>query len=229
MVSDNYSYSSDYEVIGKLKQFADRHGVCILIVQHTRKQPAGDSFEKISGTTGLSGCADGSLLMQKKKRTALETTIDVVGRDQQDQILYLKKDPETQIWNLERMETEPHKELLDLVLEAVAQLVNAGQPEWTGSPSELAAAVQVGMAANALTKYLNVKSGSLLEEYHVGYENKARHAGRQVKLTYMLVEAPVFEVIEDGRDGSDGCNSENAATQTTVAIVAAVAERSGSK
>ena len=66
MVSDNYSYSSDYEVIGKLKQFADRHGVCILIVHHTRKQPAGDSFEKISGTTGLSGCADGALMMQKE-------------------------------------------------------------------------------------------------------------------------------------------------------------------
>lgn len=45
----------------------------------------------ISGTTGLLGCADGSLLMQKKKRTALEATIDVVGRDQQDQILYLQK------------------------------------------------------------------------------------------------------------------------------------------
>ena len=37
MVSDNYSYSSDFEVIGKLKQFADRHGVYILIVHHTRK------------------------------------------------------------------------------------------------------------------------------------------------------------------------------------------------
>lgn len=85
------------------------------------------------------------------------------------------------------------------------------------------------MAANALTKYLNVKSGRLLEEYHVGYENRARHAGRQVKLTYMLVEAPAFEVVEDGRDGSDGCNGENATTQTTVAIVAAVAERNGSE
>ena len=219
-----YSYASDYEVIGKLKQFADKHCICVLTVHHTRKQPAGDSFETISGTTGLLGCADGSLLMQKKKQTALEATIDVVGRDQQDQILYLKKDPETQIWNLERMETEPHKEPPDPVLEAVARLVNASQPEWTGSPSELAAAVQVGMAANALTKYLNVKSGRLLEEYHVGYESRARHAGRQVKLTYMLVEAPAFEVVEDGRDGSDGSNGENATTQTTVAIVAAVAE-----
>ena len=101
-----YSYASDYEIIGRLKQFC----ICVLTVHHTRKQPAGDSFEMISGTTGLLGCADGSLLMQKKKRTALEATIDVVGRDQQDQILYLKKDADTQIWNLEKMENELLKE-----------------------------------------------------------------------------------------------------------------------
>ena len=92
-----YSYASDYEIIGRIKQFADKHCICVLTVHHTRKQPSGDSFEMISGTTGLLGCADGSLLMQKKKRTALETTIDVVGRDQPDQILYLKKDADTQI------------------------------------------------------------------------------------------------------------------------------------
>ncbi|MBD4334498.1 AAA family ATPase, partial [Xanthomonas citri pv. citri] len=55
-----YSYASDYEIIGKLKQFADKHCICVLTVHHTRKQPAGDSFEMISGTTGLLGCADGS-------------------------------------------------------------------------------------------------------------------------------------------------------------------------
>lgn len=70
-----YSYASDYEIVGKLKQFADKHCICVLTVHHTRKQPAGDAFEMISGTTGLLGCADGSLLMQKKKRTALEATI----------------------------------------------------------------------------------------------------------------------------------------------------------
>ena len=179
-----YSYASDYEIIGKLKQFADKHCICILTVHHTRKQPAGDSFEMISGTTGLLGCADGSLLMQKKKRTALEATIDVVGRDQQDQILYLKKDADTQIWNLEKVENEPHKEPPDHVLEAVAKLVSAEQPVWTGSPSELADTVHVGMAANALSKYLNVKSGRLLDEYRVHYENKVRHEGRRITLTY---------------------------------------------
>ena len=179
-----YSYASDYEIIGKLKQFADKHSICVLTVHHTRKQPAGDTFEMISGTTGLLGCADGSLLMQKKKRTALEATIDVVGRDQQDQILYLSKDPNTQIWNLDRTETELHREPPDPTLEAAARLVTSEQPEWTGSPSELAEALNTGMAANALTKYLNIKCGRLKDEYGISYENKAKHSGRRVTLTY---------------------------------------------
>ncbi|WP_040660854.1 AAA family ATPase [Oscillibacter ruminantium] len=190
-----YSYASDYEIIGKLKQFADKYCICVLTVHHTRKQPAGDSFEMISGTTGLLGCADGSLLMQKKKRTDIEATIDVVGRDQQDQILYLRKVPETQIWQLEKTENELHKEPPDRVLEAVSTLVSTNQREWTGSPSELADAANVGMAANTLTKYLNVKSGRLLDEYHVSYENKAKHTGRQVKLAYMVIDAARYEVI----------------------------------
>ncbi len=177
-----YSYASDYEIICRLKQFADRHCICVLTVHHTRKQPAGDSFEMISGTTGLLGCADGSLLMQKKKRTALEATVDVVGRDQQDQILYLSKDPNTQIWNLDKTETELHREPPDPVLEAVANLVTSEHPEWTGSPSELAEKLNIGMAANALTKYLNVKCGRLADEYGIRYENKARHSGRRVQL-----------------------------------------------
>lgn len=192
---ETYSYASDYEIVGKLKQFADKHCICVLTVHHTRKQPAGDSFEMISGTTGLLGCADGSLLMQKKKRTDMDATIDVVGRDQQDQILYLKKDPETQIWQLEKMENELHKEPPDRVLETVSTLVSPNQREWTGSPSELANAANVGMAANTLTKYLNVKSGRLLDEYHVSYENKAKHTGRQVKLAYMVINAVDYEVI----------------------------------
>ena len=147
-----YSYASDYEIIGKLKRFADRHSICIVTVHHTRKQPAGDSFETISGTTGLLGCADGAFLMQKKKRTALEATVDAVGRDQQDQILYLKKDTGTQIWSLERTENEPYQEPPDPVLDTVSQLVSSESREWTGSPTELAGTVntsyEIGLILN---------------------------------------------------------------------------------
>lgn len=175
-----YSYASDYEIIGKIKQFADQHGICVLTVHHTRKQQADDSFETISGTTGLLGCADGSLLMQKKKRTGLDATVKVVGRDQQDQILYLKKDPQTQIWNLERLENELHKEPPNPVLETVAKMVTE---VWCGSPTELVSFLQIDMQPNTLTKHLNVNSGRLLLEHNIQYENTRTHAGRKIMLT----------------------------------------------
>ena len=77
-----------------------------------------------------------------------------------------EKDADTQIWSLERTENEPYQEPPDPVLDTVSQLVSSESREWTGSSTELAEAVNTGMAANALTKYLNVKSGRLLDEYH---------------------------------------------------------------
>lgn len=184
-----YSYANDYEIVGKLKQFADKHGVCVLLVHHTRKQPAGDAFEMISGTTGLLGCADGALLIQKKKRTDLEATVNVVGRDQQDQILYLRKDPINQLWFLDRTETELFKEPPDPILNAVADLVTKEQPKWTGSPTDLVAVLKVEMLPNALTKHLNVMCGKLKNEYNIEYENKAKHIGRVVTLTLLPFDA----------------------------------------
>lgn len=68
--------------------------------------------------------------MQKKKRTALEATVDAVGRDQQDQILYLKKDADTQIWSLERTENEPYQEPPDPVLDVLRNLKSGGKFPW---------------------------------------------------------------------------------------------------
>ena len=81
-------------------------------------------------------------------------------------------------------------------MDTVSQLVSYESREWTGSPTELAEAVNTGMAANALTKYLNVKSGRLLDEYHVRYENRAKHSGRQVKLTHMIIDNVEYEEID---------------------------------
>lgn len=32
---DRYSYSSDYEIVTKLKSFSDKYGICLLVVHHT--------------------------------------------------------------------------------------------------------------------------------------------------------------------------------------------------
>ena len=182
---ERYSYASDYEVITRLKRFADEKGVCLLLVHHTRKQQADDRFDKISGTNGLMGAADGAFLLQKERRTDSAATLDISGRDLQDQRLYLKKDEERLVWELERRETELHREPPDEVLEAVAALVTAERPEWNGTATDLAAALGLDIQPNALAKRLNVRAGKLLLDFHIGYTNTHIRTGSRIRLAWV--------------------------------------------
>lgn len=181
--AEKYSYADDYKVITSLKHLADGTGICLLLVHHTRKQQADDKFDMISGTNGLMGAADGAFLLQKERRTDSAATLDISGRDLQDQRLYLKRDGERLAWELERRETEPYREPPDPVLEAVAVLVTAERPEWSGTATDLAAALEVDMKANALAMRLNVRAWRLSYEYHIRYESTRTHAGRSIRLT----------------------------------------------
>lgn len=179
---DKYSYANDYEIIGQLKHFADQTGICLLLVHHTRKQQADDKFDRISGTNGLLGAADGAFILEKEKRTGDTAVLEVSGRDQPEQKLILKKNMEHLVWELERTETELWKQPPDPVLEKVAVMLSDDVPEWNGSPTELAEALQVDMKPNLLTKHLNVNAGRLFNEYQTHYENVRTHAGRRISL-----------------------------------------------
>lgn len=188
MSGDAYSYAGDYEIISRLKAFGEQHGVCVLIVHHTRKQPAGDSFETISGTTGLLGCADGAILMQKEKRTDNKATLDIVGRDQPDQKIHLIRDDVTLQWNFEKAERQLWKEPPDPILTEVAKLVTAEYPQWKGSATELAEVLRLSIQPNALSKKLNVKAGKLMQEFGIRYENNRSRTGSNITLTLVTTK-----------------------------------------
>ena len=186
---DKYSYANDYEVVGKLKRLADDCGICLLLVHHTRKQQADDKFDMISGTNGLLGAADGAFLLQKEKRTDGSAILDVAGRDQQEQRLYLTKDRDRLVWELERTETELWIEPPDPVLEAIAALVTTDKPTWSGTATELMTALGVDLKPNTLTMRLNVNAGRLLNEHGIRYESSRSHAGRKITLALMPPQA----------------------------------------
>lgn len=107
--NDKYSYSNDYDVISMLKEIADRHNICILVVHHTRKQEATDIFDTISGTNGLLGAADGSLIINKDKRADTRAKMAVSGRDIPYQELTIEFDKQKCLWNFIE-ETDPFEE-----------------------------------------------------------------------------------------------------------------------
>ena len=173
---ERYSYSSDYDIVTKLKQFSDKHNVCVLVVHHTRKLQSEDSFEMISGTNGLLGAADGAFIMQKKKRTDNIAVLDIAGRDQPDQKLTIEFDREHCVWNFKKAETELWKEPINPLLEAVNLLLTKENPEWQGTATELVEKLpNMQIQANVITRKLNVLNSRLLQEYGIQYENKRGH------------------------------------------------------
>lgn len=183
---ERYLYGSEYDIIGVLKQLTDQYNICLLLVHHTRKQKAEDKFEMISGTNGLAGAADGMFLMHKEERTSNDATIDISGRDQQDQRLYLKRNIERLTWCCEKSEVELWKNPPDPVLEATAKIVSQERPEWKGSPTELLNEIGLDMKANVLSQRLNVNAGRLFNEHRILYENGRTHTGRMIKLTLVV-------------------------------------------
>jgi len=181
--NDGASYGGDYEVISRLKDFAGQHGICLILVHHTRKARGGDKFDMISGTNGLLGAADGAFLLQKQQRTSNEATLDISGRDQQDQRINLIRNPEKLLWEFESAETELWKEPPDPVLDAVAKIITAETPKWSGTPTELADKIGVDIKANTLSMRLNVNAARLQNDYGVHYENSRNHSGRCIKLS----------------------------------------------
>lgn len=75
------AYAEDYKVMGQLKGLADKHHVAIIVVHHLNKmKDVDDPFDKISGSTGLMGAADTTLLVTRP-RGENDATVTFTGRD----------------------------------------------------------------------------------------------------------------------------------------------------
>ena len=158
-------------------------------MHHTRKQQADDKFNTISGTNGLFGAADGAFVLQKEKRTDKTAVLEISGRDQPDQRLYLVRDMARLTWQLERADTELWKTPPDPVLAAVAEMVSSEATRWEGTATDLVDALGLNLKANTLTRRLNINAGRLLDEYNVRYESSRSHTGRRIRLTLELEKA----------------------------------------
>lgn len=181
--SDKSGYSSDYEIVGSLKQISDRHGICLLVVHHTRKMESSDSFDMISGTNGLLGAADGAFIVQKEKRTANNAVMEIAGRDQPDQKLHLTFNREQCIWEMVKAETELWKEPPDPILESVAGILSEEQQEWCGTATQLLEQLPgLEVKPNALTRKLNIGVERLIHDYAIQYESSRGSQGRIIKL-----------------------------------------------
>ena len=94
------SYSESYIDMAALKEVADREGIGMMVIHHTRKATAEDALEEVMGSTGFTGAAD-TIFVLKKRRGDYNATLLITGRDNEDIAIELTFDPDRGVWSQE--------------------------------------------------------------------------------------------------------------------------------
>ncbi|WP_298882385.1 AAA family ATPase [uncultured Phascolarctobacterium sp.] len=180
------NYARDYSSAAKLKEFADKHNICLLLVHHTRKQQSEDSFEMISGSNGLLGAADGAMVLRKSQRGDNKASLEIVGRDLVDQLLTLSFSQAHCLWKLERAAASRFLQPPDEVLEAISAFVQQCNGHWHGTAQGLLDAMHYNkISNNSLGRRINAKKQQLLDSYNI-VSNRHR---RDIDLRYLPPQA----------------------------------------
>lgn len=90
-------YDQDYQHGTVCKSIADKYGASALALHHTKKAASEDVIEEISGTLGISGAADGAIVL-KRARGETGGTISITGRDVDERDMAVEFDPITCAW-----------------------------------------------------------------------------------------------------------------------------------
>lgn len=134
----NNNYANDYKEIGTIKEFADKNGLCIILIHHTKKGIEDDVFNKVSGTNGITGTADTTIVLNKKNRSDENTFMSIVGRDVEFQEYALKFDKESFKWKMISTVDELDKINDKLkyddssIVKTIKTLIDENKGEWKG-------------------------------------------------------------------------------------------------
>ena len=160
------AYETDTEIMGNLQNIAMRHGVTVLVVHHMRKnvKDADDVFDGVLGSTGLTGTADGTILVQRGRQSK-EVVMHITGRDVEEQQLSVKFDLSDRVpFNLMGTTEEVHmsdtrKEILEYLeengLTGPKELSKALGKNYNTTKNMLLAMLKEGLISNEKGKYKN--------------------------------------------------------------------------
>ena len=186
------AYQQDYREMGKIKEFADQHGISVLFVHHNRKmKDDSDPFNMISGTTGIMGAADTALVITKKNRESKDATLHITGRDVEQCDLAICFNSECCQWelvgNTEEIKAEALKQAYRTspVIKAVkALLKNSPDGKWNGnakklmSKGEIALRMPIAHSSQAVGNFLTSIPVELFANDGIGFSfSKNGNAG----------------------------------------------------
>ncbi len=148
-------YEYDVRCLAGLHALAGEFGIAILVVHHTRKAEAEDPFDCLSGSTGLTGTADATLVLS---RNSQGTTLYGRGRDLEEFEKTITFDRTTGYWAIQGDAEESRRsEERNTIIQALK--VAGGQM----SPSEICAATGMKRDNVGFLLFKMVEAGQVMK------------------------------------------------------------------
>ena len=195
--STDSGYGSDYKELSVLKALADKLEIAIIVVHHTRKCKDIDPFNMISGSTGISGCVDGSLVLIENKRGSRNAKLHCVGRDIENAEINLQFDSDLKKWVVTDEPSAPKSK--DNIFLAALYVYIKKKVDFSGTASELIEKLKSvsdeTFYPNRVTRDL-VRNGYTLRKYGIDFQYKRTRNCRLIILHY-----------DRERDSSDSKNT----------------------
>lgn len=178
-------YGTDYKELSVMKALADKLEITIVVVHHTRKCADSDPFNMISGSTGLSGCVDGSMVLIESKRGSRTAKLHCVGRDIENAEINLQFDSDLKKWIVT---DEPlNCKNKDNIFLAALYVYLKEHIDFCGTASELMNALKSvsdeTFYPNRVTRDL-VQNGYTLKKFGIDFQYKRTRNGRLIILHY---------------------------------------------
>lgn len=181
--SPDSTYATDYKELSILKSIADKRSVAIVLVHHLRKTKDADPFNMISGTTGLSGCVDGSFVLSESKRGSRSATLYCVGRDIENREIELKFDSKQHRWISDETFSEKenkNKIFIEKIFDFMIE-----RKKFIGTATELVTLLtprfETEIFPNRLTRDL-VQNAYELSGYGIKFVSERSHGARKIRL-----------------------------------------------
>lgn len=179
--STDNGYGSDYKELSVLKTLADKLEIAIVVVHHTRKCKDSDPFNMISGSTGISGCVDGSMVLIENKRGSRNAKLYCVGRDIENQEINLVF--ENSRWKVIDETTAKEPDFFSFAVHDFMIERKIFKGSATELASELSKILCKEIFANHIKKEL-MKHAYELQSYGVTFESKRSNGQRVIILKY---------------------------------------------
>ncbi len=187
------NYSGDYNDMDALREIIAGRELAMLLITHTNKARSADPLNAISGSTGLTGAADGVFVLEKIKRSGEAALLNIVNRDTESREFLLRFDNHDCRWQFvaEHRGDDEDADDDDALYESLLLLLDK-EPAWKGTAAQLHAALvgvapDFGMSAIAMAKTLRCRQEYLRSEYGVVCAFTRNKSARLIELSREIV------------------------------------------